>query len=497
MQIYTCNGGGGQHFALGGSLLKVFAKCLWTATNQAASYVYDADGAQLIRHNPGRTTIDLGADELTYDTASRALTGTRYYPIPGGLTMVRIGTGALTVQPADHHGTGVLTLDADSNVSRRASDPFGNPRGPQPAPGVRGGDKGFVGGTLDGSTGLTNLGARQYEPSTGRFVAPDPVLAPDNPQQWNAYAYSNNDPVDLAAPSGLFCDGCSAHNPGSVWNHDPTADADTKQCPPFCSADGLPHGPSTGQGGNFDSEGAPGGGDLGVVYDLGDGVAPLPPKNLVQLYRRDYPTVERMQHTGTFNPLPSYELKVELYFRDQCALDITLKGCVELRDFYGLWAQIDSIDPPNRCPVCENAGLDIVLTMETGRGSRGLGKGANVGKPGGKPGCKCFLAGTQVLMADGSHRSIEDIRPGDEVTATDPETGQTGPRTVTRLIVTASDSDSDSDKEFVTPTVDTPEGPRNLTATAEHPFWSVSGHEWLPAEDLRPGTTLRSSAVRS
>ncbi|MGW6709699.1 restriction endonuclease fold toxin [Streptomyces sp. NPDC054956] len=185
----------------------------WTTADESTTYIYDASGNQLIQRNPGKTTIRLGADELTYDTATKALTGTRYYPIPGGLTMVRVGTTPMTIQLADHHGTGLLTVDSGTlAVTRRATDPFGNPRGPQPAPGTWGGDKGFVGGTQDDKTGLTNLGARQYQPSTGRFISTDPLLVPTDPQQWNGYAYSNNNPINLSDPSGLRPDGTCGGN---------------------------------------------------------------------------------------------------------------------------------------------------------------------------------------------------------------------------------------------------------------------------------------------
>ncbi|MBT2451826.1 ricin-type beta-trefoil lectin domain protein [Streptomyces sp. ISL-43] len=538
-QIDTCNGTGAQKFNLTGSLLKTFNKCLtasgttagstillqpcdgtpaqtwtkrsdgtlynpaatrclavpgdvstngtdlvlgdcgttvpagqkWMATDQTTSYVYDASGDQLIQRNPGKTTIRLGGDELTYDTNSKALTGTRYYPIPGGLTMVRVATEAMTIQLSDHHGTGLLTVDSGSlAISRRAMDPFGNPRGSQPSPGTWEGDKGFVGGTLDSATGLTNLGARQYQPSTGRFISTDPVLLPGNPQQWNGYAYSGNDPVNLADPSGLFCDGCSVNNPDSIWNEDPDTNGSDKKCPPFCSSDGKPHGPSTASGSsNLHVNGKKGGGTTGVIYDLGDGVAPLPPRNLV----KHYPTVRQMQWNGTYSPYLSYELNVELWFRDFACDDITVQGCLEIRNSYGRWDQIKSVTPENRCPVCENIGFQMIL-------AKGLG-----GRVGGNCG-KCFLAGTQVQMANGSRKSIEEIQVGDQVLATDPNTGETGPRAVTHLIIT------DADKRFVNLTVATPEGDRDLTVTTEHPFWSVSAQDWIPAGELRPGMTLRS-----
>jgi hypothetical protein len=37
--------------------------------------------------------------------------------------------------------------------------------------------------------------------------------------------------------------------------------------------------------------------------------------------------------------------------------------------------------------------------------------------------CNSFTAGTAVLMADGTHKDITDVRVGDHVTATDPDHG--------------------------------------------------------------------------
>lgn len=202
----------------------------WTASDRTTSYVYDANGDPIVRRSPGKTTVTLGEDELTYDTVARTLTGTRYYPIPGGLTMVRVGAGGLTIQQADHHGSGVLTIDGDTlAVTRRAMDTFGNPRGTQPAAGVWGGQKGFVGGTKDDNTGLTFLGARQYDPASGRFLNPDPVIDPDDPQQWNGYAYSGSNPVNAKDDTGMFCDGCSANADNSAWDpsHGPGCTVDT------------------------------------------------------------------------------------------------------------------------------------------------------------------------------------------------------------------------------------------------------------------------------
>lgn len=99
-------------------------------------------------------------------------------------------------------------------------------------------------------------------------------------------------------------------------------------------------------------------------------------------------------------------------------------------------------------------------------------------------GCKCFLAGTDVLMSDGTTKDIERVQLGDKVQATDPETGEEGPREVTRLIVT------EDDKHFNTLSVATDTGIEQLTATHEHPFWSPSESRWVEAGELQSGMTL-------
>jgi hypothetical protein len=104
------------------------------------------------------------------------------------------------------------------------------------------------------------------------------------------------------------------------------------------------------------------------------------------------------------------------------------------------------------------------------------------------PNCtQCFPAGTKVLMAKADTKNIETIHPGDTVLATDPLTGHTAARKVGRLIIT------DGDKHFDELTIATPDGPRKLTATYEHPFWSPSAHRWVKARDLTPGATLLST----
>ena len=89
----------------------------------------------------------------------------------------------------DHQGTSQIAINAASqSVTTRRQAPFGTVRattGTWPAAM----DKGFVGGTND-NTGLTHLGAREYDPETGRFVSVDRIFDPAAPQQMHGYAYA-------------------------------------------------------------------------------------------------------------------------------------------------------------------------------------------------------------------------------------------------------------------------------------------------------------------
>ncbi|WP_435852789.1 RHS repeat-associated core domain-containing protein [Streptomyces mirabilis] len=97
---------------------------------------------------------------------------------------VRTSTGSLQWQVTDAHDTAETAVDATTQTAvRRRLDPFGNTRGAQPASGTWLGDKGFVNGIQDTTTGLTHLGAREYDPTIGRFVSADPLLELTDAQQ--------------------------------------------------------------------------------------------------------------------------------------------------------------------------------------------------------------------------------------------------------------------------------------------------------------------------
>ncbi|MEV8638405.1 RHS repeat-associated core domain-containing protein [Streptosporangium sp. NPDC051023] len=178
-----------------------------TVAGRVSAFVYDADGNRIIRRDPGSVTLYLDGQELTLGGGK--VTGTRYYEGPQA-TVVRTGDGKVNYLLGDHHDTEELVVNATTLAyTRRSTTPYGGARGTVPAswPGQRG----FVGGIADDSTGLTHLGAREYDVATGRFVSADPVMDLSDPQQINGYAYASNNPVAWSDPSGLrvcFDDEC-------------------------------------------------------------------------------------------------------------------------------------------------------------------------------------------------------------------------------------------------------------------------------------------------
>ncbi|BAL88206.1 hypothetical protein AMIS_29860 [Actinoplanes missouriensis 431] len=99
-----------------------------------------------------------------------------------------------------------------------------------------------------------------------------------------------------------------------------------------------------------------------------------------------------------------------------------------------------------------------------------------------------FVAGTPVLLADGTTKAIEDVRAGDRVLSTDPATGVTDAQTVTDLIT------GTGTKNLVELTVDTGDTTATVTATDDHPFWVADLDQWRNADELTAGQWLRTSA---
>ncbi|MGW0314465.1 RHS repeat domain-containing protein [Streptomyces flavidovirens] len=176
-------------------------------TTEKAGFLYDTDGQRIIRRDATGTTLYLSYDTELHLSKSGTVTGTRNYTADGRSLAVRTG-GELTFTFSDHHGTGTTQVSADAAqvVTRRKTTLFGGRRGAE-ATGWTG-DKGFVGGTEDDATLLIHLGAREYDPTTGRFISVDPEIDLNDPQQSQGYTYGNNNPATNSDPTGRILAEC-------------------------------------------------------------------------------------------------------------------------------------------------------------------------------------------------------------------------------------------------------------------------------------------------
>ncbi|MET9874886.1 RHS repeat-associated core domain-containing protein [Actinacidiphila glaucinigra] len=181
-------------------------------------YLYDADGTLLIRRpttTDGETVLYLGATEVHLKVSgggvTKSLSASRYYTAVGQTIAVRTSAAKVTFLVGDHHGTSSLAFEAGtSTFTKRYTTPFGAPRGT--APPAWPDDKSFLGAPADTTTGLTHIGAREYDPVTGRFLSVDPVLDTGQQQSLNGYAYANNNPATFADPTGMWIDDGTGHN---------------------------------------------------------------------------------------------------------------------------------------------------------------------------------------------------------------------------------------------------------------------------------------------
>ncbi|MFF3641405.1 polymorphic toxin-type HINT domain-containing protein [Streptomyces sp. NPDC002564] len=430
-------------------------------------YLYDAGGELLIRRakGDGDTVLYLGATEvrLTAKGTARSLSGTRYYTANGQTIAVRtttVGTSGtkLNFLAADHHGTASLAMDATTYAgTKRHTTPFGAPRGQKGTNWPD--DKSFLGKPADTVTGLTHIGAREYDPGIGQFISVDPLLQTEIPQSLNGYSYAAQNPLSNSDPSGLGL------NCGGI--------------DPDCPKDGNDgHKPN---GGNGYSGGGGRGKGGGTAHTSSSGHTAQPsirPQCLPvsgNVCARQYQPYSGPSDRNSWLGNVSEVVLFDLILPDFKAW----KSC---------WGH------KGRSADCGSAAMDLPwgkvlkglkLARKALKHGDEAGEGAAKAKKGIPADCnKCFLAGTEVLMADDTTKNIEDVELGDKVTATDPTTGKTGPREVTRLIVT------ENDKHFNTLSIATDDGIEKLTATHEHPFWSPSEDDWVEARALKQGMTL-------
>jgi RHS repeat-associated protein len=193
-----------------------------STTGTSTSYIYDADGNLLLQIDPSTTTLYLGSEQITLNDTTGTSTGVRYYSTSGDATAVRTGTGTNYgfELDSDQHGTNSLYLDYTAQTPTwRQFDPYGNTRGTTT---TWADNRTFLNKTTDTTTGLTDIGAREYDPTLGRFISLDPVFEATSPQELGGYAYADGNPVSESDPSGLCPEIDCPTRPGPGYeNHTP------------------------------------------------------------------------------------------------------------------------------------------------------------------------------------------------------------------------------------------------------------------------------------
>ncbi|MEV6480096.1 RHS repeat-associated core domain-containing protein [Streptomyces sp. NPDC051576] len=185
-----------------------------STTGTATSYIYDAAGNLLLQIDPSTTTLYLGSEQITLNDSAGTATGVRYYSTSGGAIAVRTGTGTNYgfELDSDQHGTNSLYLDYTAQTPTwRQFDPYGNSRGTTT---TWADNRTFLNKTTDTTTGLTDIGAREYDPTLGRFISLDPVFEATSPQELGGYTYAGDNPVSGSDPTGLcMADICGVGTP--------------------------------------------------------------------------------------------------------------------------------------------------------------------------------------------------------------------------------------------------------------------------------------------
>jgi RHS repeat-associated protein len=436
-----------------------------TDSEGTTSYIYDASGTRLVSKEPTGVTVYLPGFELR--TAAGTTTCTRYY---AGVASRTTG-GPLTWLASDHHGTTQLAIDATTlAVTRRKTDPFGNPRGADPAwPNTRG----FVNGTRD-HTGLTHLGAREYEPNTGRFVSVDPVMDVSDPQQMNGYSYAGNSPITSSDPSGLcrncFDDewmGSPAHRNA---HRDTGRNARNSAAKAKTFSNGSPYTWQYGGGNGITAEAN----EDGLVVN-----------GFYMPYIPGAPT-DLKQFTYTINEVAGRD---DIDIRTQeglfrvllIACEVNPEPCTTMFFNYVSWAAQNVAhgrDPYDFEEFYDNFGLALGGTMqgafERRAGSSGTCRGNS------------FSPETRVLIGDGISKAIKDVSAGDTVIATDTEKGETASRTVLAVII-------ENDTNLTDVTIADSNGNTSIVHTTPmHPFWDESSQAWVYASGLDIGHRLRT-----
>ncbi|WP_161557853.1 ricin-type beta-trefoil lectin domain protein [Micromonospora sicca] len=438
-----------------------------TGTEQT-KHLYDADGTLLIRTEPTGKSLYLGGEELRLD--GKIVTGTRYYSHDSAAVAVRTKDG-LDWIAADHQASANLMVDPLTGaLQRRWYTPYGADRA-----GAAGWptDRGFLNAPANTSTKLLDVGVREYDPDTGTFIAPDPLVDPANPNSLNPFAYAHHNPITLSDPTGLA--------PGwmmGIAGDGELSDADKAimvtvgtgvVVAAFCFGTGgtgcLLMAASAMVVTGIAAASAPEGQRFQAAQDgaaaavVGVGVGAL------------------LVRTGGIIASARYRTLIA----------VAAAGASEDATYQAL-----ATGEVNWRQTAQAAAIAVGFYF----GGKIIGKVAGKLRRG-VPCDHSFAPATPVLMADGTTKAIKDVELGDKVLATDPETGAAEVKEVEQLHLNHDSelTDLTVQVEDSTPPADggTSSAAAVLHTTQTHPFWDQTLNEWVEAGHLVVGHRLQTS----
>ncbi|MFC4188119.1 MULTISPECIES: polymorphic toxin-type HINT domain-containing protein [Streptomyces] len=512
----------------------------WEAQDETR-YIYGPDGSRLLTVQGKQATLHLAETEVTTQAAGKLVSTHRSYAAPGGSVLrYQYGynkTSTLVAEVGDHQGStyAEVAMTDGMPVRIRKQDPFGNERGASTSGAGRQTNAAFLGVSPDDASGYSQLGARMYDPVVGRFLSADPVLDVADPMQANGYTYAHNNPVTLSDPTGLAvsltASETAAALAGAGLSMAQIAQAKSDSGRSLSSVVLSVAWSTLKDFIGINDAMACFGGDMWSCGSLIIGAIPwtklgkIPSVlkavnrtiNAIQAWRSAKKKAEAVLAAAKAAQQRALAAKKAAIEKAKKAAQAAKKKAAEKKQTTSNKAvnQTKKTGSPVQKQAQAKAAPKVSSASATHKSSGGSAK-ANTTKSGGssggssrsnggssgdggagKAGETCsvgnsFAPGTKVVMADGSTKAIEDVKAGDKVLATDPETGKTTVQTVTaeikgeglkHLVKVTIDTDGDQGDETA-----------SVTATDGHPFWVEELGDWIDATDLKAGEWLRTSA---
>ncbi len=177
-----------------------------SASNGSASatYTYDANGLRVKKAvQNGTTTVYLFSGSRVvaeYENGAAASSPTREYIYSGAALVAKIEGSSTVYYHPDRLSVRVTTNSSGTVAGQQGHYPFGETWYAQNTTAKWE----YTTYERDAESGNDYAMARYDVNRLGRFLSPDPVGGSgSDPQSMNRYAYVENDPIDLADPTGL------------------------------------------------------------------------------------------------------------------------------------------------------------------------------------------------------------------------------------------------------------------------------------------------------